>query len=511
MKTKLMLAILSLVYFVNTANAQILIDSTFTYQGQLQDNGQAADGNYDFTFRLYNFAAGGTQIGPTESAANHPVSNGLFTVELNFGDDAFKGEARWLEIEVNGTTLSPRQKVNPTPYSSYSRNTRGVSVNSDATFVGVGRDTAFNSEEVFGIEATAGVNGYGGMNVKTSQLISRPFYGYYAGNVHLGRHFMDGAGGRWRLENSNGDALLSAGTFNGQFQAGPSDFFGFNMVVDPSGDIGLGHKGGTDYRMHINEDGFVGIGRDEPIESNISFFDVQTSAGNNQFGGMTVATDGAGGIPYYGYSAGGSGTEAFTFFNGGVNRWGLRMGGQDWLSVNGSNGRVGISTVTPTALLDVNGSARFRTNVDVDLSLDVGQNLFVQGNGFKPGGGFWATLSDRRLKKNVQDLSGSLDKLLSLRGVTYEYKDPKAINELEGERLGMIAQEVEKVFPDWVEQRKDGYKLLTIRGFEAIAVEAIRELRQEKDQQIEDLQHENDELKQRLELIEAALAELTTK
>ena len=43
MKTKLMLAILSLVYFVNTANAQILIDSTFTYQGQLQDNGQAAD------------------------------------------------------------------------------------------------------------------------------------------------------------------------------------------------------------------------------------------------------------------------------------------------------------------------------------------------------------------------------------------------------------------------------------------------------------------------------------
>ena len=63
--------------------------------------------------------------------------------------------------------------------------------------------------------------------------------------------------------------------------------------------------------------------------------------------------------------------------------------------------------------------------------------------------------SDRRLKKNIERLQGSLDKLMQLRGVTYEYIDPKSINELAGERIGMIAQDVEEVFPDWVDERQD--------------------------------------------------------
>jgi hypothetical protein len=51
------------------------------------------------------------------------VSNGLFTVALDFGDSVFTGEARWLELGVrtNGgdvfTTLQPRQPLQPTPYA----------------------------------------------------------------------------------------------------------------------------------------------------------------------------------------------------------------------------------------------------------------------------------------------------------------------------------------------------------------------------------------------------------
>ena len=103
--------------------------------------------------------------------------------------------------------------------------------------------------------------------------------------------------------------------------------------------------------------------------------------------------------------------------------------------------------------------------------------------------GSWSNSSDRRLKKNINDLEGSLDNLLALRGVTYEYKDPEAINELPGERIGMIAQEVEEVFPDWVSEGGHGYKTLTFRGFEALAVEALRELREEKDAQIASLEN----------------------
>ena len=152
------------------------------------------------------------------------------------------------------------------------------------------------------------------------------------------------------------------------------------------------------------------------------------------------------------------------------------------------DGRVGIKTTTPSFDLEVNGSAG------------------------KPGGGSWSNATDRRLKKNIRDLEGSLDNLLALRGVTYEYKDPQAINELPGERIGMIAQEVEEVFPDWVSKGAHGYKTLTVRGFEALTVEALRELRQEKERQlaerdaeIELLQNQNAELEARLARIEAML------
>ena len=77
--------------------------------------------------------------------------------------------------------------------------------------------------------------------------------------------------------------------------------------------------------------------------------------------------------------------------------------------------------------------------------------------------------------------------MLALRGVTYEYKNPKATNELPGKRIGMIAQEVEQVFPDWVEIGGHGYKTLTYRGFEALTVEALRNLREEKDAEIQAL------------------------
>jgi hypothetical protein len=118
--------------------------------------------------------------------------------------------------------------------------------------------------------------------------------------------------------------------------------------------------------------------------------------------------------------------------------------------------------------------------------------LLVNGSAAKPGGGSWSTSSDLRLKRDVQPLSGTLDTLLALRGVSFEYVDPARIHERAGRRLGMIAQEVEPVFPDWVDRGPDGYLYLTYRGFEALAVEGLRELRREKDEAIARLRDEKD-------------------
>jgi endosialidase-like protein len=106
-------------------------------------------------------------------------------------------------------------------------------------------------------------------------------------------------------------------------------------------------------------------------------------------------------------------------------------------------------------------------------------NLTVEGNAVKPGGGFWGATSDKRLKKNISQLSGALDKLLSLRGVNFEWKDPAKYGDLTGQQMGLIAQEVEEVFPEWIGTDHEGFKTITIRGLEALAIEALRELKGE--------------------------------
>jgi hypothetical protein len=114
-----------------------------------------------------------------------------------------------------------------------------------------------------------------------------------------------------------------------------------------------------------------------------------------------------------------------------------------------------------------------------------GASLFLfAGAGAQPGGGSWANSSDRRLKKNIEPLSGALDRLLQLRSVTYEYIDPAAIHEPTGTQIGFIAQEVEPLFPNWVGEKADGMKFVSVKGFESLTVQALRELRAEKDAEI---------------------------
>jgi hypothetical protein len=138
-----------------------------------------------------------------------------------------------------------------------------------------------------------------------------------------------------------------------------------------------------------------------------------------------------------------------------------------------NDGNVGIGTTTPTHLLTVNGSA----------SNPSGQ---------------WTVSSDARLKQHIAPLPAQLTRLLRLRGVTYEWREPEKHGGLRGPQIGMIAQEVEEVFPEWVGTDAEGYKTLTYRGFEAITVESLRELKAENTE----LKGELDALKERLATLE---------
>ena len=104
--------------------------SSFTYQGKLTDGGSPASGPYQMQFSLHSAASGdGNQIGSTITLDSVPVTNGTFTVELNFtAANAFDGSARWLQIAVRKSSdpsfvsLNPRQPVTSTPYSIKSLN-----------------------------------------------------------------------------------------------------------------------------------------------------------------------------------------------------------------------------------------------------------------------------------------------------------------------------------------------------------------------------------------------------
>jgi C1q domain len=107
--------------------------TAFTYQGRLTTNGTLANGDYDLTFGLFTAATGGTQVGGTVTNPAVAVSNGLFTATVDFGEGAFSGPGRWLEIGVRPTgstgaftALSPLQEITPAPYAITASNLSGT-------------------------------------------------------------------------------------------------------------------------------------------------------------------------------------------------------------------------------------------------------------------------------------------------------------------------------------------------------------------------------------------------
>jgi Chaperone of endosialidase len=97
--------------------------------------------------------------------------------------------------------------------------------------------------------------------------------------------------------------------------------------------------------------------------------------------------------------------------------------------------------------------------------------------------------SDIRLKKDVKPLSGAIDELLRLKGVTFAWKNPEEHENHAGTQTGFIAQDVQKLFPEWVKEdgytAPDGkkYKTLDTRQIEALEVESIRTLKTTNDLQ----------------------------
>ncbi|MBO4603461.1 MAG: tail fiber domain-containing protein [Salinivirgaceae bacterium] len=144
----------------------------------------------------------------------------------------------------------------------------------------------------------------------------------------------------------------------------------------------------------------------------------------------------------------------------------------------------------------------------------------VYANGYAGGTNGWNITSDGRLKKDVQQLSGALDKVLKLRGVSFYWKNREEMAAAKGvpadslnynydsnKHIGVIAQELEKEYPELVNTDGDGFKSVEYSTLTPILIEAIKEQQDIIDAQnkkIEELEakaKEVDELKAQMEEI----------
>jgi len=157
--------------------------TAFTYQGRLNDGANAAAGIYDLRFAIYDSASGGVQQGNAVTNSATAISNGLFTVTLDFGNQ-FPGADRWLEIGVrmNGggafTTLSPRQPITAAPYAVQAANAGSVAaanINGTVALAQLPSSLVTNGASGVNISGMFSGNGSGLANVPgtlTPQLVA---------------------------------------------------------------------------------------------------------------------------------------------------------------------------------------------------------------------------------------------------------------------------------------------------------------------------------------------------
>lgn len=143
-----------------------------------------------------------------------------------------------------------------------------------------------------------------------------------------------------------------------------------------------------------------------------------------------------------------------------------------------TSGNVGINVPNPSYRLDVNGTVRL---ANLTSGNGVGTVCIQSGYPISWTASNTCVPSDIRYKERIQTLTGALDTVMKLRGVTYYWNEKSGMPRNVPE-IGFIAQEVEKIAPQLVKTTgKDSIKSVTYDHATALLVEAIKELKADND------------------------------
>ena len=285
------------------------------------------------------------------------------------------------------------------------------------------------------------------------------------------------------------------------------------MRINASGNVGIGTSS-PGAKLHI-EGGWVHI-RDSSKPNNAISFETQNGFHRIAFdqlrffewnvGEIMAITDGKVGIgttvPKYPLDVHGDISSANINATKNINAGGNISAGRD------------ISAANIKAVTNINsrGSITADGNISAGMDISVGRdisaaNISTRGNitadgNIKAIGNIYAanhpSPSDARLKKDIQPLEAPLGKLARLRGVSYQWKDEEKGRERE---IGVIAQEMEKEFPELVSTDDKGYKSVAYGKLTAVLMEAMKEQQKAIEAQqsrISRLEAELEELRDRI-------------
>jgi len=496
-----------------TGRASATFAWTFTYQGQLTQAGVPINGTADLVFKLFDSATGGTQAGQTITANGVNLTDGRFTIELDFTNGGvlpgvFDGNNRWLDITVNGTPLTPREKITAAPHAIFASQLAmpcgqtttaplAFELASTADVPQVRVIHAVTTSTQIGANAIMG-EALGGGNSASVGVQGRSVSGNGYGVIGANSSPTGNCTGVYGVSESNaGSGVLGfnssgAGTTYGVYGkvASPNGYAGYfdgmGFFTQP---VGIRTAGAPQAMLHVqgslpstglslnvndhlvvNENtNFVGVGRGNKISGN-EYFGVEAPVGASTFGGMYVDTQSSTGWPFYGYSTAGA-YRAWTYYEGVSQSWRLSLGGLDRITV-ASNGIVGIGR-SPAA-----------------------NNLEVEGSASKAAAGSWLANSDERIKTDVRTVTDALDTLDRVRLVSFRYNDAyRKAHPSVGDRryLNVLAQEFRKVFPDDVkgsgEKLPNGDEILQVDTYPltiyaAASVQELHQLVKAKDAEI---------------------------
>ncbi|TVQ34330.1 MAG: hypothetical protein EA370_10800, partial [Wenzhouxiangella sp.] len=468
-----------------------------SYQGKLHQNGEPFSGTLPMIFRLWNEEIGGGQTG-SDISMSVAVSEGLFQVDLLFGS-VFASEALWLEIEVNGQILEPRQRIRAAPLAVNALSAQSAPLTSRWSFTG---------QAIHYSSGNVGI----GTSTPAAELQVRGSAAFGAGNISIDdkQNFVGGGLDAVATANQSftGGGIRARATGNQSFVGGGvrNDAMGSGSFVGGGRDnVAEGARsfvGGGQNNEALGSQSFIAGGREncagglrswaggwrakvrpgsEPVSGAGSCFGLTYPGGDGDAGTFIWADN----------------TDA-DFVSTGPGQFLVRASGGVGLGTN--NPAAMLHVVTPATSnplrLDVGGTQVFRVGIDGGLTvgsavaappagLRVAGNSVLIGNvtvsnlGTSGGSALCrnasnvislCSASSARFKYDVAELESASELLGRLRPVSYRWIES-------GEAaLGLIAEEVAEIEPRLAIYSAEGeVEGVNYRQLTAVLVKALQE------------------------------------